>query len=514
MATVVNFLTRFTDMEGSPSVVSIGGGPANLSTDIYIQGSSLDQGQAGSKRVDQKTNNGILYDNGSGADMSTSDTHLGIWLFVTQYAVITVARIRVGTRSAGDYDDHTFPTDFALGISEYPGLGGWVKIWIDLSRTAEGSNGTLDLASVQYVGPIFDMPNVDGAADNVIFDAIEYGTSCLTLTGITGEFGDFVAYDETEPSNRYGVVNTLGDVIYAKGRIQLAGTTGDIDSLTFEDRNKSIVFPEQTLVAEDWMGITCNLASTKTDIIISNTAFTSPGSVKGDFICSGTNGTGTFDGLTLSELRRVELQSKVTLSNSAIISSNTGALNGATVDGCVVTDTLLISDDPGLISSTEFVAGTDSTGHGLEITATGEYTLNDVTWTNFGASGTTEAAIFNDSSGSLTLNIVGGSTPTFRNGTNASTTLVINPSTLTLVGVVSGSEVRIYDTTTNEELYGVETTDGITDPAYTYTDTGVADIVVHNIEYEYLRVNDVTLGSSDSELPIAQVFDRNYENPD
>ena len=511
MADISSNPTRLSDLEGSPTLVGIGAGPANTNTDIFIQGTSSDAGQSASKRVDNRTNTGVLVDIVTPQNLSAAGTHLGIWLFVTQYAVITVGRIRVGSGSTTNYDQHTFPTGIG---GEYPSLGGWVKIWIDLSRTAESSSDPgPDFSNARYFGVVFDMPNVGGAADNVIFDAVDFSTDGLTITGETGSFQDFISFDENTPSNKYGVITTTSDILYAKARLTVGGTAQNSD-VTFSDSNLSLVFPEQSLVSEDWMGITFNLGSALTDISITNSSISSPGTTKGDFICAGTNGTGTFDGLTLSELRRIELESKVTLSNSSVISSNTGILNGATIDGCVITDTLFVTDDPDLISSTTFVAGTASTGHGLEITATGEYTLNDVTWTNFGASGTTEAAIFNDSSGSLTLNIVGGSTPTFRNGTNASTTLVINPSTLTLVGVVSGSEVRIYDTTTNEELYGVETTDGITDPAYTYTDTGVADVVVHNIEYEYLRINDVTLGPSDSELPIAQVFDRNYENPD
>ena len=63
----------------------------------------------------------------------------------------------------------------------------------------------------------------------------------------------------------------------------------------------------------------------------------------------------------------------------------------------------------------------------LEITSTGSYTLTNIDFTGYGADASNSAAIYNDSGGSVTLTISGGTTPTIRNGTGASTTLVLNP---------------------------------------------------------------------------------------
>lgn len=68
--------------------------------------------------------------------------------------------------------------------------------------------------------------------------------------------------------------------------------------------------------------------------------------------------------------------------------------------------------------------GSGSTGHAIRITSPGTYSFTGNTFTGFGADGTNYAAIFNDSGGAVTLNLSGGTTPTIRNGTSATTTLV------------------------------------------------------------------------------------------
>jgi hypothetical protein len=84
---------------------------------------------------------------------------------------------------------------------------------------------------------------------------------------------------------------------------------------------------------------------------------------------------------------------------------------------------------------------------------------------------------------------------------------------LTLTGIVDGSEVRIFEAGTINELYGIESKSAGVDPAYSYTSAQPVDIVVHNVAYNYWRLNSYDLSSSDATLPVAQVFDRNYRNP-
>ncbi len=70
--------------------------------------------------------------------------------------------------------------------------------------------------------------------------------------------------------------------------------------------------------------------------------------------------------------------------------------------------------------------GSASTGHAIRITSPGTYSFIGNVFNSFGATGSNSAAIFNDSAGVVTLNISGTTNlPTYRNGTNASTSVLL-----------------------------------------------------------------------------------------
>lgn len=105
------------------------------------------------------------------------------------------------------------------------------------------------------------------------------------------------------------------------------------------------------------------------------------------------------------------------------------------------------------IADSVFTANTDlTTGHAIRIATPGTYDFTNLTFSGFGADGTVTAAVFNDSGGAVTINVSGGTAPTVRNGTGASTTVNAGV-TVTLTGVVQDS--RVFATTV---VSGVDTT--------------------------------------------------------
>jgi len=118
---------------------------------------------------------------------------------------------------------------------------------------------------------------------------------------------------------------------------------------------------------------------------------------------------------------------------------------------------LLLAATADNMSDISFIS--DGTGHGVYITASGTYTFDNWTFSGYGANDTTDAAVYNNSGGSVTINVSGGDSPTVRNGTSASTT-VNNPRTYTVSGVETNSEVRIYNADTDAFLDGIENTTG------------------------------------------------------
>lgn len=122
---------------------------------------------------------------------------------------------------------------------------------------------------------------------------------------------------------------------------------------------------------------------------------------------------------------------------------------------------------------------------------------------------------YTDTSNPLVISVAAGADTPSVNNTGAGTVNVVTAqTTLTLTGIVSNSEVRIYSSGTTTELAGVESTIASTfQYSYTYSASTFVDIVVHNVGYVYYRVDAYELGAADASLPIAQIFDRNYSNP-
>lgn len=503
MATVTSQLTRIHDAEGALTTVAIGGGAgATANTDIFIQGA-----QSLARRQSNVTLGGFLLDDGAGNDLSAADVHVGVWVWVTHYAVLTALRVRIGSNSAAtNYDEHSVP------LTEYPSEGGWVRVWLDISRTPDATGGTaLDEATARYFGPVVSIPSVGGNAPNIVLDAIDHTTTGLLLTGTAGLWSDFTAADEGNTTNKYGVIASRSGVYFCRARLTLGSAT----SLVFSDSGFSMVFPQQALVADTFMGVTVDLQNASTDVTWSRGVFSAPGTKKGDIIVTGTSGTLLIDGCAFNSLRILTFTSGVTVENSSINTSGLVTQAGAVITTCsfnAPTGTVgLLSNNPADVSYCTFVS--DGTGHAIEITTAGTYNFAGNSFSGYaGTNGSTgNEAIYNNSGGAVTLNITaGGTTPTIRNGTGASTTVNSNIQ-VTLTGLKNPSEVRVFTANTTTEIAGQET---VTSGSFSFSvGAGVAvDIAVLALGYQNIRLLSYS-ATADTSLPVQQVIDRQYLNP-
>jgi hypothetical protein len=198
-------------------------------------------------------------------------------------------------------------------------------------------------------------------------------------------------------------------------------------------------------------------------------------------------------------------QNTLSTSSSTIISNCTFTLTNIPSGGSFFTTT-----NPSNLFNNTFTAGA---GHAFTIISSGTFTMIGNTFTSFGASGTSGAAIYNNSGGAVTININGGSTPTVRNGAGASTT-VNNTVTLTLTTLVASSDIVILDAGTTTERVNVDG-NPTTSYAYnySYSASSFIDICVYKTGYVPYTVRNYQLSSTSTTLPITQVSDRNYSNP-
>ena len=139
--------------------------------------------------------------------------------------------------------------------------------------------------------------------------------------------------------------------------------------------------------------------------------------------------------------------------------------NGAfNADGAVLLDTAGDSDN-----ASNVIFNSDGTGHAVIITATGTYDFNE--WffdTGFTGTGT-DAGVYNNSGGAVTINVLGGDVPTVRNGAGASTTVAL-AVTLVCNGVAEGTAVRwLSNETVGTITAGDTIMEGIADSTGTVT---------------------------------------------
>lgn len=89
-----------------------------------------------------------------------------------------------------------------------------------------------------------------------------------------------------------------------------------------------------------------------------------------------------------------------------------------------------------------------SSSHAMVITATGSYELINFSYADYGAIASNTATIRNESGGAVTITVTGGDTPTYQNGTGASTTIVAGAVTVQATAVLKDGTVvenaRVY----------------------------------------------------------------------
>lgn len=511
MATVTNNLTRIADAEGSITTYNVpsGGGTGNANTDIYLQGSQ----SLGRRQTTTGAASGIVIQSASARDVSAADVHVGFWFWITQYALLDDLRLVLSSTSGSspsNFDVHFF--DY---VNEYPSLGGWVRGWIDVSRTPDtlGGSGLDETSLWQYGVQVSFSATPGGTSPNLIIDAGDFtnGGAALTLTGTSGVWTDFVT-DDQNTTNQYGVFREIGGVYNAYAPVQLGSST----SLVFSDSGFTIVFPQQSLVSDTFMGIVVDLQNASTDITWENGSVASSGTKKGDLQVSGTSGSLQMTNMVLASLREVVLTAGVTMTGGLVSASGQITLGGATMSGASIVNStaataLLAGSSVSSLSNVAFQSA--GTGHAIEITAEGTYTLNGISFSGYAASnGSTgnEAIYVNVASGSVTIN--SDSALSYRTA-GATVTVVAGQKTLSVTNVVSGSDVVILAAGTSTVL---ASNDGATNPvtsfdySYTYAANTFVDIAVYLAGYVPYIVRNFLLPANGGSVQVAQVLDRNY----
>jgi hypothetical protein len=377
------------------------------------------------------------------------------------------------------------------------------------------------------------------------------------IAGTSGDPGTFaqIAAADRQIGNQqaHGVVRELASGAFGvQGPLRFGNATGT-GSSWFEEKNSTIVFESRgftttrykIFITDNGVGTTTFRLGTKvgtgsTATGTEGVTFTAPPGVGAEFNADSDADVtdvfiygSSFVGFT----NGVGFRSMHEFIGGRIVSSGTVRSNGVTmVNSDVISSTAAVAllwnanlDTAGRLDGCSFSSG--GTGHAIELgTSTpSTITFNNIGFIGYGADGTTDAAVYNNSGKAITINIVGGAAPTVRNGAGASTN-VVNAVTFTVTNIIDQSEVRIVRQSDLVILAGVETVgsspvdlDGVTvsaDPdnagrfrvVYSYNHTADVPIfvIVFNVSFQAIY-QSATLRSTNSSLLVSQIQDRQYD---
>lgn len=492
------------------------GGTPQFETDYFIQNAYCADAQATKTGLAS-----IAVDYGSNITW-TSGWCVFLWgTFLTANACDTDAngglRVMVGS-AIGAYNIwYVGGRDFG----RYP-YGGWQNFAVDpettVSTTAVGSPGA---GQYRWFGFGVKVTAAVARGYPIGLDAIRYGRGEIKAeSGESGNYATFTgmaakndANDASAGYNRWGLFQAIDGGFLWKGLMSL-GTTGT--AVDFRDANKNIVVDNTRRVTSGFNKINVNHASSRVDW--TGISIAALGTVsKGSFECVA-NADINWESCTFTDMNAFTFQSNSTVNQTifrrcGLVTTGGGAITNCTFDqpsGAVGVATAALS------SLADCVFVSDGTGHAVDLGTVANTTT--MTWdcvdSGYGSTGTANATIkVSVSSGqTLTINVgAGKSTPTYYNVGSGSVSVVSGQITLTLTGLLTGSDIVIKTSDTNTALVNIDQNSGSTYAyIYTYAASTYVDITIMKAGYKPLTIYDFLLADSNASLPIAQVIDRAY----
>lgn len=458
-------LTDITLAESVTGWTALGGGASGLAIgpDFAMQGTNcVDKAVTAAEK-------GQVFDNGATITPG-ANTHFFVWVFLATPGLANTLANRGLAVIAGT--STTAYTAFHVeGSNTYGAVGRVARCYpIRYNNTANtgsvpyrtntGSPG----ANPQWFGAT---ANITGTVkgSNLGVDAIRYGTGMYITAGDSTTPATFTgaAAQNDAIANRWGILTFIGGSQFElQGRFVVGQNNAGTATLAyFSDSNKSILLVDTPHSLTDFTQIIVDHASTQfywTGITVEAAGTNNPGKL----VFNNASTVATLTNCSFVKLGTTTLQTAVQASGctwrqAGLVTQNSAILSNCTFDAA--TGTALLSNNINDIDGCTFVS--KGTGHAIELTsahAGNSYTLTDVTFTGFGgtpgsngtaSSGSTDAAIYNNSGGAVTINVSGGTTPAVRNGAGATTTVISGAVDVTLTvtdvtgAAISGAQVMV-----------------------------------------------------------------------
>lgn len=366
------------------------------------------------------------------------------------------------------------------------------------------------------------------AIPNNWIDTIHYGAG-HTIAGTTVSDKVFTEAASADIAGDfyYGILENFSGVIFSQGDIDLTGTAlvSNGETLVFKDTANGYDTYNFDVTGTATFTNTSIVNSGAIDFIFDSsgaTAFTMTGGSLVGYSSLVTGASQTISEVVFQAGGDGTIANTISSSNFNICGQQTlttGSLSNCTINKSTATSAVVCSALANVVTS-EFISS--GTGHAIELTSIGG---GSMTWDSIttgytaGATGSpvtptstgNESLYVNVASGTLTINVDGGTVPSIRSA-GATINVVAGLATLTLTGLITGSDIIINTSGTNTPLADINQNAGSSyGYSYTYVPSTFVDIKIMLAGYLPYQVYGLELTDSTiAKLPIAQAIDRTY----
>ena len=376
-----------------------------------------------------------------------------------------------------------------------------------------------------------------------ILDPAANDGAALTITGGTsgtpGKFSEIAVEDRSTANQKaHGIIRELGPGIFGlQGPLRFGNPTGT-DSSWFEDKNVSIILEDRNFLTTRYkFYVTDNGTGTTTvkfgDKIGSGTTATGNNGIS---ILSTVDVGGSWDSATDTDVTDVFvygstfnfLTQGITfkdpqefINNNFVscgqINPNNAIMVNSNIINSIASSALLWNfngNTNGKLDGCSFLSS--GTGHAIELgsnTPTA-ITFTNIDFSNYGADATTNAAIYNNSGKTIDITISGGTIPTVLNGAGSTTNIISGLVTITLTGLKTNSEIRVYEDDAGQngtEIDGIENSG--TSFSFSASEGEIINIIINNLNYLPADIWGFVVPANNTPIPISQFPDRQYFNP-
>ena len=467
--------TEINDCEGPTSEFD-GSDVGAVDTELFYEGSSSISAQFSNAQEFL-----IAHQNSAGTNLNLDLSDSQVWIIIKDNLVASEALNGMQV-VLGDGDANNDPNQgYVIGGNDNPGLVLGKQFYclrLDVSNRAgltviqHRNNGAPTFTAIGSVGyGALHAIAARGNVDNLFLDRMTFinnGSYAFTINAGTSGTPISLAALQTQDDNPstggWGLFGRgVGSSFTLYASMEWGTPTGTADSY-FSQSDSQIYFDGQQLGTGHFIFRTIGNTTGTNSFVLNNCVLVSSGEPA---IWDYTDNN--MDIVDIQDTQYIDMGTiawPVTggttrqVLNSSFINCGQVDFSTITATGCSIiggrnaNGGILLDASGNSTNQTNLTFTSDGTGHGVEITAAGTYTFTNWNFSGYStaspgtnstpSSGSTDAMVFNNSGGAVTINIFGGTNVTVRNAASSTTTVVV-AVTVTISGLLGNTEVSVLE---------------------------------------------------------------------